>query len=376
MWVHYQGMPKLPFSRAASVLVAVLIMPSPVLAAQDYRRIDRGRNAVTLPAATGLPSITTMAVAPGSGFSILYGREGNVHHFDANGRLIKRIGRASDSNVTFERLHWHGWHGQLPWAQEQNADVVVVFDGGTGKVSTTIDLPRLGPAQVQALTPDGAPIVFRYFHQPPATAAQSTVGYAVLPGFGMAPKAPFARLPPAGCHVRLGDPSMPIPWCQQSLGVVEQHGEWVAIVSKARESGAGNTAVQVTFLTTRGDTLSSVRVDAPAASVAVADAAVHLRSESRSRRLSHDNELKLRSAVDAKPSYPIASWLIATNDRTVWLVQQTASAMRYIVVASAGRVVGRYSTAPNLRLMAVAGRTAFGVRTLPSGSEQVVRVTF
>ena len=72
----------------------------------------------------------------------------------------------------------------------------------------------------------------------------------------------------------------------------------------------------------------------------------------------------------------IASWLVATNDRTLWLVQQTASATRYIVLGTDGRVVGRYSTAPDLRVMAVSGRVTFGVRTLPNGAEQVVRVGF
>ena len=359
------------------VLSALLVHSGVPLAAQDYRRVDVGSNAVTLPAATGLPSITTIAVAPGSGFSILHGREGNIHHFDRNGRLLRRIGRASDSSVAYTRLRSHGWHGQLPWAQVQSGDGLVVFDGSTGKVSTTIDMPRFGGSiPVLAITPSGAPLVYHYFRQPNGAVPPYDFGYALLPGFGIAPKSAFAKLPPDGCFVRLGDPHVPIPWCQQSLGAVAPNGEWVAVVSSAATSGAANATVRVTFLSTRGDTLSSVRVDAPTAPVSAADAAAHLRREARSRRLTHDHELQWKSAVAAQPQYPIASWIFATNERTVWLVQQTSAATRYLVVGSDGRVAGRYSTAPNLRLMAVAGRTGFGVRTQANGSEQVVRVEF
>ena len=346
------------------------------LPAQAYRQLDGGRNVVTLPSATGLPTITSITAAPGAGFSILHSREGNIHQFDGNGRLVRRIGRASDSTVKMERMHQHGWHGQLPWVHEQNSREVLVFDGVSGKVSTVIDLPRLGGAmQARAITPSGALIVYHYFRIPGAT-PQHEFGYGLMSGFGISPKVPFAKVPLDECFLRLGDQRVQVPWCQPSHGAVAPNGEWVAVVSEAQNSAAGSSAVRVTFYSTRGDTLSSVRIDAPAVPVAPATLASHLASEARSRRLTHDNTLKLRAAVPAAPHYPLAAFLIATNDRTLWLVQPTATATRYVVVSSDGRVVGRYATAPNLQLMAAAGRVAFGVRTLPSGAQQVVRVGF
>lgn len=357
-------------------LCIVLPIGSADLAAQAYRALDTGRNAVTLPSASGLPTITAIAAAPGSGFSILHEREGNIHQLDANGWLVRRFGRSSDSTVPFQRLYTYGWHGQIPWAHELYSERVAVFDATTARVSTMIELPKIGPVRVQGMTPDGAPVVFTHFQQPNGSKPEFRFGYAVLPGFGISPKAPIATLPSDQCDMRLGDAFVPIPWCQQASGVVAPNGEWLAVVSEAPGRGAGRAAVQVVFLSMRGDTLASLRVEAPIAPVTAADAAVHLQSEVRSRRLNSGHARQLRDAVAAQPHYPIASWLIATNDRTVWLVQQTASATRYIVVSTGGREMARYSTSANVQLMAVAGQTAFGVRSSASGAQQVVKVRF
>jgi hypothetical protein len=362
-----------------SCLWFLLTIPSlagATLAAQTYRPLDIGRNAITLPAAEGLPSITAIAAAPGSGFSILHAREGNIHQFDASGKLLRRFGRVTEGPDAFKRLHSHGWHGQSPWVHDLTARSVTVFDGNTGQVSTSIDLPPHGPLQAQGLAPNGAPIVYGGFQSSVAASPQFSVGFALLPGFGMPPKAPFATLSTNKCHLRLAARSVPVPFCQPGIGVVAPNGEWVALVSAVNAGADGRSAVLVVFVTTRGDTLAAVKVEAPTASVTSEAAATRLREDVRSHRLTGDNERQFRAAVAVQPEYPVASALVATNDRTLWLVQHTAAATRYIVVSTDGRVVSRYSTAANLQLMAAAGRTAFGVRTLANGRQQVVRVGF
>jgi hypothetical protein len=358
-----------------------LLLVFPVLAgaslhAQAYRPIDTGRKAVTLPSAEGLPSITAIAAAPGSGFSILHAREGNVHHFDASGRLLRRFGRVTEGPDAFKRLHSHGWHGQSPWVHDLTARSVTVFDGNTGRVSTSINLPPHGPVQAQGLAPNGAPIVYGGFLRSEGARAQYRLGFALLPGFGMAPKGPFATLPTGDCYLRVAERSVPIPYCQLSIGAVAPNGEWVALVSAAQGAAAGKSALRVVFVTTRGDTLAAVKVEAATASVTSEAAGIRLLEEVRSHRLTGDHEREFRSAVAAQPEYPLATALVATNDRTLWLVQHTAAATRYIVVSTDGRIVARYSTAASLQLMAAAGRTAFGVRTLANGLQQVVRVRF
>jgi hypothetical protein len=287
------------------------------MAAQEYRPIDAGRNVVALPSAAGMPEITAILAAPGAGFSILHPREGNIHHFDVNGRLLRRFGRASDTTAKFERLYSHGWYGQMPWAQELNGNEIVVFDANTGRISTRIETPRMGPVQVKGIAPDGAPIVYTHFQQPR-----------------------------------------------------------VAVVTSAPRSAAGNPTVRVVFLSVRGDTLSRTRIEAPRIAVPAAEVSSTLNAEVRSRRLNAGHAKQFHESVAPTPDHPMVTELFATIDRTVWLVQRTATATRYVLVNVAGREVARYSTAPDLQLMAAAGRTALGVRTAPSGAQQVVRVGF
>jgi hypothetical protein len=346
------------------------------MAAQEYRPIDAGRNVVALPSAAGMPEITAILAAPGAGFSILHPREGNIHHFDVNGRLLRRFGRASDTTAKFERLYSHGWYGQMPWAQELNGNEIVVFDANTGRISTRIETPRMGPVQVKGIAPDGAPIVYTHFQQPRGTTPTFRYGYALLPAFGIRPKSPFAFTPEGGCGLKLGDNFVPIPWCQPTRSAVAPNGEWVAVVTSAPRSAAGNPTVRVVFLSVRGDTLSRTRIEAPRIAVPAAEVSSTLNAEVRSRRLNAGHAKQFHESVAPTPDHPMVTELFATIDRTVWLVQRTATATRYVLVNVAGREVARYSTAPDLQLMAAAGRTALGVRTAPSGAQQVVRVGF
>jgi hypothetical protein len=218
--------------------------------------------------------------------------------------------------------------------------------------------------------------VYTHFRNAEGASPQYRYGYALLPGFGMSARSPFAALPPDACDIRLGEVWAPIPWCQQVHGAVAPNGEWAAVVVPAAASAAGDPAVRVVFLSPRGDTLSRVRVALARVAVSRAEAEKQLVAEVRSRRLNAAHARLFREAVAAEPSYPIASWLFTTNDRTLWLVQQTDMETRYLMINTAGQVVGRYATAANLRLMAAAGTTAFGVRELAQGRQEVVRVGF
>jgi hypothetical protein len=257
-----------------------------------------------------------------------------------------------------------------------NDKAITVFDGSTGRVSNTIDLPRHGPARVEAVTPSGAPIVYTHFRNAEGAIPQYRYGYALLPGFGMPARSPFAALPSDACDIRLGEVWAAIPWCQQVQGAVAPNGEWAAVVVPTATSARGNPAVRVVFLSPRGDTLSQVRIAVPRVVVSRAEVEKHLVAEAGSRRLNAAHSRQFREAVAAEPRHPIATWLFTTNDRTLWLVQQNDMQTRYLVINTAGQVVGRYATAANLRLMAAAGTTAFGVRELAQGRQEVVRVGF
>src|SRR5690606_20409923 len=129
-------------------------------------------------------------------------------------------------------------------------------------------------------------------------------GIATLPRFGVLPASPPIALPPDECLLMLAGAGATIPWCQGTLAAGGPTGEWIVVVSAAKKL-ATQPAVDVLFLSVRGDTIASVRVEAPRLAVHSAEAARYLRAEAMSRRLMSADEQLLRNAVARDPQHPI-----------------------------------------------------------------------
>ena len=313
------------------------------------------------------PDRTEIVAAPNGGYSVFDATRHSIVLFESDGHLARRFPVVAGRKPSQIR---HGWYGELLWIGDAPARSLKLFDATSGQAVAGPQAPLAGAIQVVAITPDGGLVVLGRF---PFGSASGRFGYALASGIGLGPSQVIVGQPIEECGVSLGGDLALIPWCQRVLVAVSPTGEWIASVHPM--SGAAHRAgmIEAITVTIQGDTIGRVRMEGVFRNVPATVVADFLRRVAAEGRVS---VLGTQLSEQAEYLVPAVTSIIPTRDQTLWLAQESPGASRYVVLSTSGHVVGRYTIAESLRLLAVGGRTGIGIRKRDGRAPEFVRVTF
>ena len=339
--------------------------------------------------ATALTYVREMVVGLDGRIYSLYPQEHAVRIHDADGRLVRTIGREGSGPGEFRSPSRIGLRGDTLWVFDHGTYRFTLFDA-SGELLESRTVPvELGDATSNPPRPRGLLSDGTVWGSPPAWSdqvADGTITRALnvrLDSSGRVADT-IIEYSIANTSWRLHDPSNPRgvrsfreqPFSDADVVVVSEHRPEVVIVERPIASDPARGTFRITKRELDGDTLYSrsftyaptplppSRPDSLAAAFAMRPASLPPSMAASWPTPARAEELA-RSSLFVPPFFPPVGNLVVGRDGTVWIQREDAGGetREWWVIDGTGRAVAAVHLPANLRMLAADRDRIWGMET-------------